>query len=157
MKNFTRTLLASLQRNRRELRRAWRDREVARVEAFVRQRQAQVEALQEELGLASGHVDRLVLEAQARVAEIDSLNQQLQASAAQLIEQTAQLAAQRDQIGARDARIEAQATTLTELTSENAAQAATLAILRARLDRIEGSPPWRVLGALKRLARPRAH
>ncbi|MCX7273873.1 MAG: glycosyltransferase [Burkholderiales bacterium] len=152
-----RTLLASLQRNRRELRRAWRDREVARVEAFVRQRQAQVEALQEELGLASGHVDRLVLEAQTRVAEIDRLNQRLQASAAQLIEQTAQLAAQRDQIGARDARIEAQATTLTELTSENAAQAATLAILRARLDRIEGSLPWRVLGALKRLARPRAH
>ena len=45
-----------------------------------------------------------------------------------------------------------------EAVKEMAARArAEAEDLRARLDRIEGSLPWRVLGALKRLARPRAH
>ncbi|HEY5635177.1 MAG TPA: glycosyltransferase [Burkholderiaceae bacterium] len=86
-----RALLASMQRNRRELRRAWRDLGVARVEGFVREREADLETLHRE------HA---------------------------------------------------------QMRNEHAQMASTITALRARLDSIEQSLPWRALAALKRIVRP---
>ncbi len=97
-----RALLASIQRNRRELRRSWRDLAVARVERFVHEREQDVARLRAE-----------------RASDLAQWNQ-----------------------------------ALARWNDERGELASTIATLRARLDRIEQSLPWRALGTLKRIVRP---
>lgn len=76
------SMLASMQRNRRELRRAWRDRHVARVEQFVRDREAQVAALYDEMRDRDAQIATLLAEQTTLLAEITKNIAQIHAQTA---------------------------------------------------------------------------
>ena len=93
------TLLASLQRNRRELRRAWRDRHVARIEHFVREREADIAELTRERDEA--------LEALARIeSQATEFAEQAAEFAERAARQNRELQSANETLAARLARIE---------------------------------------------------
>ncbi|HPU52299.1 MAG TPA: glycosyltransferase [Burkholderiaceae bacterium] len=73
-------LQASLVRNRRELRRAWRDRAVARIEHFVREREADVRAVALERDRIEQHaadIETRTTEALGRIRALEADKQEL--------------------------------------------------------------------------------